>query len=144
MSYQLSFEASPNSNDIQILGDGIMAYAKQKNGFMPFDFFAFFIRDNNNTIVGGCNGNTLYGCLYIDQIWLDESLRNQGYGTQLIQEAEKYGLEKDCTFITVNTMSWEALGFYQKLGFKIEFERHGFQHDSIFYFLRKELISLDN
>jgi ribosomal protein S18 acetylase RimI-like enzyme len=42
------------------------------------------------------------------------------------------------TFSTVNTMDWEALDFYKKLGYEVEFERHGFLKDSIFYFLRKE------
>lgn len=143
MTYHLAFEANPSPDDIQILGDGIMAYAKREKGFSPLEFFAFFIRDDANKIVGGCNGNTLYGCLYIDQLWLDELLRQQGYGTQLVLAAEKYGKENGCSFITANTMSWEALGFYQKCGFKIEFERHGFLHNSIFYFLRKELIDLD-
>lgn len=135
----LVFKNKPSQKDIQVLSDGIMQYAKEK-GFDPLDFFAFFIRDEHNTIVGGCSGNTLYGCLYIDQLWVDESLRNRGYGVELVLAAEKYGKEKGCTFATVNTMSWEGLGFYQKLGFQIEFERHGFQQDSIFYFLRKEFI----
>ena len=38
-------------------------------------------------------------------------------------------------------MDWEALAFYQKLGYEIEFERHGFAKNSIFYFLRKPLTS---
>ena len=41
-------------------------------------------------------------------------------------------------------MSWEALGFYQKVGFRIEFERHGFLHDSIFYFLRKDFVDVNS
>jgi ribosomal protein S18 acetylase RimI-like enzyme len=138
MIYQLSFESNPHQNDIQTLGAAIMKQATQKKGFDPLDFFAFFIRDNQNTIIGGCNGNTLYGCLYIDQLWVSDSIRNQGLGTELIKAALQYGKEKICTFATVNTMDWEALGFYQKLGFKIEFERHGFLKDSVFYFLRKE------
>jgi len=39
-----------------------------------------------------------------------------------------------------HVQSWEALDFYKKLGFYIEFERKGFDKDSIFYFLRKNLI----
>jgi hypothetical protein len=37
-------------------------------------------------------------------------------------------------------MDWEARGFYGKLGYHIEFERHGFLKNSVFYFLRKSLI----
>lgn len=51
--------------------------------------------------------------------------------------AEKFGKENGCTFAAVNTMDWEALDFYKTLGYEVEFERHGFQKDSIFYFLRK-------
>jgi ribosomal protein S18 acetylase RimI-like enzyme len=139
MTYQLIFENNPLPEDIQILGDAIMKQATEKKGFNPLDFFAFFIRDKQNTIVGGCNGNTLYGCLYIDQVWVGEALRNQGFGTQLMDAAVQYGKDKECTFAAVNTMDWEALGFYHKLGFTVEFERHGLLNDSVFYFLRKEL-----
>ena len=138
MTYQLSFESNPNQEDIQVLGNAIMEQATQIKGFNPLDFFAFFIRDADNTIVGGCNGCALYGCLYIDQLRVSDLLRKQGWGTALIEAALEYGKEKGCTFATVNTFDWEALGFYQKIGFKIEFERHGFLKDSVFYFLRKD------
>jgi len=139
MTYKITHETNPQKNDVQVLGDGIMEYARQKKGHKPIDFFAFFIRDENNQIQGGSNGCNLYGCLYIDQLWVSERLRGKGYGTKLMQAAEKFGREQGCTFAAVNTMDWEALEFYKKLGFQVEFERHGFLKDSIFYFLRKNL-----
>jgi GNAT superfamily N-acetyltransferase len=140
MTYKISFEANPNPDDIQVIGRGIMDYAKQAKGHDPIDFFTFLIRDEQNKILGGCAGCNLYGCLYIDQLWLIERLRNKGLGTKLIQAAEQFGKEKGCTFATVNTMDWEALGFYKRQGFTIEFERHGFKKESVFYFLRKPLL----
>ena len=82
----------------------------------------------------------MYGCLYIDQLWLKESLRHQGYGTELVKQAEQFGKKHHCVFAAVNTMDWEALAFYKKLGYAIEFERHGFFHNSVFYYLRKNLL----
>jgi ribosomal protein S18 acetylase RimI-like enzyme len=143
MTLQLSFEDELDPDDIQILSDGIMENARQKKGFKPLDFFAFFIRDKDSTILGGCNGCTLYGSLHIDQLWVAESHRHQGLGSQLVEAALLYGKNKGCLFATVNTMDWEALGFYQKAGFNIEFERHGFFKDSVFYFLRKELARIN-
>ena len=32
---------------------------------------------------------------------------------------------------------------YQKLGFKIEFQRSGFHKNAVFYFLRKEFLQVD-
>ncbi|HHT9776239.1 TPA: GNAT family N-acetyltransferase [Legionella pneumophila] len=138
MTLKLSFLENPNPDDVQILTNGIKAYAKQARGFESLDFFACFIRDADNSIVGGCSGGTLYGGLHVDNLWVSESIRHQGWGTKLMQEALKYGNEKGCAFATVNTMDWEAIEFYKKLGFELEFERHGFQKNSVFYFLRKE------
>lgn len=139
MTYKIVYEKNPHADDIQVLGDGTIEYAIQQRGHKPMEFFAFFIRDANNKILGGCNGCNLYGCLYIDQLWVTESLRGQGYGIKLMQAAEKFGQEQGCGFATVNTFDWEALDFYKKQGFQVEFERHGFNKGSVFYFLRKEL-----
>ncbi|CZL18889.1 TPA: GNAT family N-acetyltransferase [Legionella pneumophila] len=138
MALKLSFLENPNPDDVQILTNGIKEYAKQQRGFESLDFFACFIRDADNSIIGGCSGGTLYGGLHIDNLWVSEPIRHQGWGTKLMQAALRYGNEKGCAFATVNTMDWEAIEFYKKLGFELEFERHGFQKNSIFYFLRKE------
>jgi ribosomal protein S18 acetylase RimI-like enzyme len=138
MNYQISYEPNPKSEDIQLLNDGISDEAKKKKKMKPLGFFGFFIRDENKKIIGGCNTCNLYGCLYIDQLWLDESLRGKGYGRQLMQKAEDHAKESGCHFMAVNTFDWEALDFYKKLGFYVEFERKGFDKNSVFYFLRKD------
>lgn len=139
MEYQISDEPNPKPEDIQVLNDGISDQAKEKKGMQPLGFHAFFIRDQNKKIIGGCNTCHLYGCLYIDQLWLSEPLRGKGYGKHLMQKAESFAKEIGCRFMAVNTFDWEALGFYKKQGFTIEFERTGFDKNSIFYFLRKNL-----
>lgn len=139
MSYEISFEKNPSIEDIRVLDNGIMENAQKIKAQKPVEFFAFFIRDNNGQIQGGCNCEICHGLLFIGQLWVTKSLRGQGYGTKLMQEAEKYAIAQKCTFLAVNTMDWEALDFYKNLGYYIEFERHGFAKDSIMYFLRKDL-----
>ena len=139
MNYSISYEKNPKEEDISILGKGIMEYAQQQKSMKPIEFFAFFIRDQNGDIVGGCSGNNIYGCLFVDTLWVTNDLRHQGYGKKLMNEAEELARKSNCRFMAVNTFDWEGLDFYKKLGFHIEFERHGFKKDSIFYFLRKNL-----
>jgi len=134
----IQFTNHPEQNDIQILTEGLSSYAKQQRDHKPIEPFGFFIRDNNNQILGGCNGNIGYGWMYVDQLWLHETLRRQGYGTKLMQAAEKLAKDKGCISAAVNTMDWEALDFYKKLGYEVEFERHGLAKNSIFYYLRKD------
>ena len=140
MTLKLSFESNPKPSDIQALADGIKAYALVKKALPPWDYFAFFIRDQENKVMAGCDGNTLYGCLYIDQLWVSETIRHAGWGTKLINAALDYGKKRGCTFANVDTMDWEALDFYKKIGFTVELERKGFHKNSISYSLRKALL----
>jgi len=125
-NYQIIYTADPKSEDINFLGKSIIDYAVEQKEHKPMKFFGFFIRDAENNIQGGCNGAILYGCLHVDQLYVTEALLEQGYGTQLMQMAEQLSREKSCTFLTVNTMDWEALEFYKKLGYYIEFTRKGY------------------
>ena len=38
-------------------------------------------------------------------------------------------------------MDFEAKPFYEKLGYKVEFERKGYDKNTSFYFLRKDFIN---
>ena len=111
MNYQINYEANPKPEDKQTLNDGITEQAKQKKGMKQLDFFAFFIRDEDSKIVGGCAGDNMYGGLFVGQLWVAEPLRNQGYGTNLMQKAEALAKESKCNFMAVNTFDWEALDF---------------------------------
>lgn len=136
---EIIYVAQPSAEEIQSLYDGIATHAQSKKNQLPIESFGFFVYSDSNKVLAGCNGAILYGCLYIDSLWVDEALRHQNVGTRLITSAEIFGKEKGCLFATVNTMDWEALGFYQKLGYKIEFQRRGYLNDSTMYFLRKSL-----
>ena len=140
MKYPILFTNNPTQDETKILWQGISQHAKQMRGLKPGEAYGFFIRDEAENIKGGCSGYLFYGCLMVDLLWVDESIRNQGYGTTLMLAAENLAIQKQCHFMTGNTMDFEAPVFYKKLGFFIEFERRGFDNDSIFYFLRKNLI----
>lgn len=133
------YEPQPSHSDTTIIWKGISENAKLKKGHAPGKPFAFFIKNANGSIRGGCSGFIFYGCLYVDLLWVDQSLRGKKYGTQLMESAEKLARKNKCHFIVVNTMDFEALDFYKKLGFFVEFERRGFEENSIMFFLRKDL-----
>lgn len=135
----ITYDADPKQEDTMCLWEGIKSNAKKQRDLAPGKPFAFFIKNETNAIEGGCSGYIFYGCLYVDLLWVTLSLRSQGYGSRLMEQAEALAIQNGCTFMLVNTMDFEAVGFYQKLGFFVEFERHGFQKESIMYFLRKSL-----
>ena len=109
MKYTIQYEKNPHADDVQILNDGIMREHKIKKDMKPLDFFAYFIRDDQEQIVGGCAGDHMYGQLFVASLWVKEDLRSKGYGKQLMSLAEDFARERQCRFITVNTFEWEAL-----------------------------------
>ncbi len=121
------------------LNQGIQEQAYRLRHLGPILPFGLLIKNSEGQIVGGAKGATYYGCLYIDTLWIDSPLRYQGWGSLLMQASEQIGRQRGCTFATVNTMDWEALPFYLKLGYNVEFVRKGYQAHSKMYLLRKEL-----
>lgn len=121
-----------------ILLKGISDYALEKKGFLPIQPFSFFLKNNEQKVIGGISGATFYDSLYIDSLWVDKTFRHQGLGTKLLQEAEAMGKKRSAKFAVVHTMDWEGLPFYQKLGYTIEFTREGYSQNSKMFLLRKD------
>ena len=137
--YQLEYQETVSQEYENVLFEGICDESFQSKGMDPIRTFGVFVKNKENTILGGIQGVTYYGCLYVDMLWIHKSLRHQGFGTKLMFEAEKIGKERNTTFATVNTMDWEALPFYRKLGYEVEFTREGYEKNSKMLFLRKPL-----
>ncbi|MFA6280130.1 MAG: GNAT family N-acetyltransferase [Bdellovibrionales bacterium] len=74
-------------------------------------------RDEAGAVVAGLTGKTVWGWLYTDSLWVDESLRGQGVGSALIKAAEEEALKRGCHSAYVWTESFEARGFYPKCGY---------------------------
>jgi ribosomal protein S18 acetylase RimI-like enzyme len=102
------------------------------------DPLAFEIRDGE-TLAGCVVIQLFWGQLHIKYLFVEESHRNQGIATALMKHALDYGRSQGCTFAFVETMSFQAPDFYQKLGFKIDFTRPGYAKGTSFHYLRMDL-----
>jgi ribosomal protein S18 acetylase RimI-like enzyme len=56
-----------------------------------------------------------------------------------MEHAFAFGKESRCHFAFVETMSFQAPEFYQKLGFEIELKRDGYAAGTSFYYLKRML-----
>lgn len=125
------------SSDIDFLTQKINDETPEFGTAYPF---AFFIRDEDNQIIAGCNGSVIFGAIYTDQLWVDPKHRKRGLGYKLMDQVHHYGSENGCSMATVATMSFqEAKGFYEKLGYAVDFERPGYVKNTRCIFLKKSL-----
>ncbi len=131
---------SPLPSEEALLLQGINAHAMKTRGMKPVHYFAIYVRlGKDQKMIGGLKGLIYYGALYIDLLWVPPEYQRTGLGRELMKKAEEYAKKAHCSFATLETMDWEALSFYKKLGYSIEFVREGFENDSKMYSLRKKL-----
>lgn len=98
-----------------------------------------FVREENGRILAGLSGATYWDWLHIKMLWVDESLRGQGVGGQLMQMAEAEAIKRGCHSAMVDTHSFQAEGFYVGLGYEVFGRLQDFPigHERIY--LRKQL-----
>jgi GNAT superfamily N-acetyltransferase len=98
--------------------DGLIAYNTKKAGPPRYKRLVLSARDANGRIVGGLTGDLYWNALYVELLWLEEGARTAGLGRSLMQEAEKRARRAGKELIYLNTYTFQAPGFYRKLGFR--------------------------
>ena len=69
-------------------------------------------------VMGGLNGRTSRGMLFIDVFFLPASMRGHGLGSTLLRMAEEEGLRRGCRNGILHTNNFQAPGFYKKHGWR--------------------------
>ena len=78
------------------------------------------IVDKNGNIIAGCTGyNYPWGCMYIDDMWVDEKYRRQGLGSQALQAVEKVAEDRGCYLVFLGTWDFQAKPYYLKHGYSV-------------------------
>lgn len=98
-----------------------------------------FARAADGTLVGGLTGMTYWQYLEVSYLWVSEAHRGAGHATKLMRAAEDEARARGCRHALVDTFSFQAPRFYERVGYR-EFGRlPGFagKHDR--HFLHKEL-----
>ncbi|MCU0566932.1 MAG: GNAT family N-acetyltransferase [Oculatellaceae cyanobacterium Prado106] len=83
--------------------------------------FTWSIRDGQ-ALIGVLTADLLWDWLYVDELWVDERYRGQGWGKTLMERAEDYAVSQQLVGLWLWTQSWQAADFYQRLGYQ-EFAR---------------------
>ncbi len=117
--YVITLEPDADPSDRGFVEQGLSAYNRQFTEDDSYTRLHVFLRDRDGQIVGGLLGGTYWGWLYVAILWLDESVRRGGWGTRLMAAAEAEALRRGCHHVHLDTMDFQALPFYRKLGFTL-------------------------
>lgn len=84
----------------------------------PKEQVSFIARNEKGEIIGGVTGTSYWQHMHIDFLWVDEDERGKGIANQLMQQMEDYARSLHCRLLVVETLSFQAPGFYKKQGFQ--------------------------
>lgn len=117
----------------------LRAYNESKIGPITVEPLAVTLTDpETGAVIGGLWGTSAVGWTYVDLVVVPEGLRGQGLGRQLLQKAEEIARKRGCKGMWLYTATFQAPGFYEKLGFERfgELPDYSAGHDNIYYFKR--------
>lgn len=109
---------------------------------LPNDFraLAILLSDPDTTeTIGGLWGWTSFSFLHIDVLYIPESMRGTGLGRRLVSQAEEEAVQRGCRGVWLDTFSFQARGFYERLGYTVFGSIDGYPPGHSRFFLKKDL-----
>lgn len=135
----LRFEAMehPDASAVEAVRRGLVAYNDSKIGPSPHIPVGVFVRDATGRVRGGATGHIGWGWLYVERLWVDGEFRGRHVGTELMMRLEQLALDRGINRFQVGTTSFQAVAFYEKMGYEIFAELPDHPPGHTDYFMKK-------
>ncbi len=117
MTLTIERSQNPTPEDREAILAPLRAYNVAQAGDGKAELLALLVRDDQGEILGGLYGRFFYRWLFIELLSVPEQARGDGMGSQLMRMAEDLAREKECVGIWLDTFSFQAPAFYQKMGY---------------------------
>src|SRR5262249_35104606 len=136
---RIEFEPFIDAAARQFIVNGVDYYniaATRLPGWFPVNFV---LRGERGDVLGGVLGELWGGWLHVTYLWVSDAARGAGHGTRLINEAEAYARARGGVGATLETYSFQARPFYERLGYELFGTLEGYPPGHAKFFLRKAL-----
>ena len=90
-------------------------------------------------MIGGLLGRTAFRWLFVELIFVPESLRGKGVGQDLLRKAEAEAKRRSCGGVWLETLSAAAYRFYARNGYRTFGQLPDYPPGNTRYFLSKNL-----
>jgi len=93
----------------------LVAYNDQNGPLEHWEYIGIYATDDADALSGGVQGCFEWDWLHITHVWVKEP--RQGLGGTLLRQIEQIARVKGKTGMLVDTFSFQARPFYEKMGF---------------------------
>ncbi len=121
MMPKITLTDAPTPEMRQAIEDGLGAFNSSRIGISvePRPLAVLLSDPDSDAVVGGLYGSTWMSYLQVNLLFVPEKMRGAGIGRKLITEAEAEAIRRGCSAATLDTFSFQARGFYEKLGYSV-------------------------
>jgi GNAT superfamily N-acetyltransferase len=118
---RITLEEAADPEAQEAVWSGLRAYNELHSGPGSFDSrpLRVVLRDEAGAPLGGLIGRSYAGWLYVELFHIPEAHRRAGMGRKILAMAEREAAERGCIGVRLETMSFQAPGFYARLGYSV-------------------------
>jgi uncharacterized protein (DUF924 family)/GNAT superfamily N-acetyltransferase len=136
---EIVFDPLPSDALSRFVTESLASHNIAATGLASWYPVGFFLKSAHGEWLGGLLGNIWGGWLHVTHLWVASPVRGHGNGTRLLQAAESYAIARGCVAAALETQSFEARPFYEKLGYQVFATLEDCPPGHSKFFLRKEL-----
>jgi len=115
---RVAVERSNSAAVSRELWRGLVRFNREQAGPLKYSRSVISVRGRKGRVLGGLILQSYWQESYIEMLWLSASARGKGLGSRLLKEAERHARRRGSRLIHLNTYSFQAPGFYEKLGYR--------------------------
>jgi GNAT superfamily N-acetyltransferase len=105
---------------MQVLHKGLHAHVVENIGDQYKGIAVkLVLKEPSGRLIGGATGYTTINNLILECLWVDEAYRGLGLGRRLLTEAETKAKNEGCIACQTMSLSFQAPGFFQKMGYQV-------------------------
>lgn len=138
MTVDIVAPEEPSQDDRAAILGGLVAFNNAAYGPSDIRQLAVLLREGGET-VGGLWGRTSYGWLFVELLFVPETLRGRGLGATLIKRAEHIARGRGCRNAWIDCFGEANLRFYEGRGFEAFGSIPDHPEGVTRYFLKKAL-----
>ena len=136
---EFELTASPSPEELAPITDALTAFNTGDVGPSDRRPLAVLIRDTDGKVSGGLSGFTAWGWLFIQMLYIPDTLRGTGLAGRILAKAEEEAKARGCRGAWIDTFNPQALGAYLRQGYEVFGELADFPEGRTRSFLRKNL-----
>jgi GNAT superfamily N-acetyltransferase len=126
---------APQKEDRDAVITGLLEFNGRQVGPSNKTEVTIHVHDSGGKLVGGANGYTHWNYFFLEHLWISEDQRGKRIGSKIVEKVEAEARSRKCTHCWLDTFSFQAAGFYEKLGYSRfgELKDYPLGHKRFFY-----------